>query len=435
MPALAPYDRFFLASSLALIAKGLPTNPVFLRLSLTGPLDHGLLKERLARTLARHPVLTAGIACTRLTKQPFWIARRDGAPVNGEDPALPLEVVMLTNSPDPEGQRDTVLHAAAQERQNPFKGPQVRLWAFQLENERHDLVLRWPHYLMDLTGADRLLTELGAENEEPLQYATYSPPGVFASLAAWCRGMWWLKKVNFIKSTRLKASSTGDPPRFETLHRSWTEAETAAIDAAAKAACSAGPMLHTRWHITCLVRAIDAVFSRTRIHRRDHYLISLPRRREPSRRTAITGNDLTIDTLVLNRTAMSDARSIDDSITSQFADHAKRRLDDAHEMVTAFPGRFPLPLYVWLLRRFRTFPRYSIGFTSYRVDDRSSGYLGCRVDDVSFWGVPPSPPGVIASMCRFRGRLSLSLGHITHVCSPATAADIFGEMERRLVEG
>jgi len=433
MPALGPYDRFFLASSLALMQKGLPGHHVFVRLCLSGRLDLNLLRARLTQTLKRHPVLTAGIACTRLTRQPYWVAGTDHPSGDESVSSLPLEEIMLTGSPDPEAKRDAMLQCAAQERQAPSPGPLLRLWVFHFGEDRHDLVLRWPHYLMDLTGAESFLAEIAAECAGPVHRGTAAAsPGFFRSVAAWCRGMWWLRQVNFLKGNRLKAVSTGDPVRFETLHHAWTEAQSASIDAAARESCKSGPLLHTRWHIASVVRAVDAVFARADTHRRDHYLISLPQRREPAGRAAIAGNDLTIATLVLHRGALDGPHAVDDALALQLAARADRRRGEADEMTTAFPGRFPLPLYVWLLRRFRIFPRYSIGFTSNRAADWTDGFLGCRVEDVAVWGVPPSPPGIIASFCRFRSRLSLSLGYFTNVCSPATAAEILRELEQRL---
>lgn len=426
LPALAPYDRFFLASSLALMERGLPGHHVFAHLSLHGPLDLQLLRTRLVRTLNRHPILKAGIMCSGLTKQPRWTIHADIV-------TLPLEEVALLDSPDPAAERDAILRTAAQERQDPSRGPLLCLWVFRMGHDRYDLVLRWPHYLMDLAGGERVLTEIAAEDHQHLA----KPPapsslGLFRSLAAWCRGMWYLRRVNFLKGNRLKSTAKSDILTVETLRRCWSEEQTAAIDAAAKASCHSGPLLHTRWHIASVVRAADAVFARADVHRREHYLISLPQRRVPPRLGVMTGNDLTIGTLILHRDALTDLRATDDALASQLADHDRRQLADAHEMTTAFPGRFPLPLYVWLLKKFRIFPRYSIGFSAYRVDDMSNGFLGCRVEDFSFWTVPPSPPGIIATFCRFRGKLSLGLTYFSNVCSPETAFNICNELERQL---
>jgi len=245
--------------------------------------------------------------------------------------------------------------------------------------------------------------------------------------------MWRLRRVNFIKGNRLKTAVDGGPPTAETLRRSWSLEQTAAIDGMAKATCGSGPMLHTRRHMASVVRAVDAVFARADVHRREHYLISLPQRRNPSRRRdAIAGNDLTIGTFILHRDAMKDRRAVDAAIAAQIAEHARRRLDRADETTTAFPGYFPLPLYVWLLKKFRIFPRHSIGFTDYRANQVPRDFLGCRVEDFSFWPVPTSPPGIIAAFCRFRGRLSFSLTYFSNACSATTATDICHELERQL---
>jgi hypothetical protein len=292
LPPLGPYDRFFLAGSLALLKKGLPGHHVFARLTLRGPLDLHRLRTRLARVVGRHGVLRAKIGCTRITRQPRWVALDDAATHRiTRSPLHPDELVVI-DARNPAMDCDSILRAAAQEGINPFEGPLIRLWVFEIADDRHDLVLRWPHYLMDLTGAERLLAEIGSKEncQAPVESPVAPPPGIRRSLAAWCRGMWHLRQVNFLKGNRLKIATNGAPLTVETLRLAWTPKQTAAIDAAAKASCAPGPMLYTRWQIASLVRAVDAVFARSDVHRREHYLVSLPQRRDPPmRRDAIAG--------------------------------------------------------------------------------------------------------------------------------------------------
>ncbi|MEK6643622.1 MAG: hypothetical protein AABZ08_06900 [Planctomycetota bacterium] len=434
MPSLGAYDRFFLASSLALLKKGLPGHHVFAQLALRGPLDLHRMRTRLMQILDHHPVLRARIECSRITKQPRWTVQSDAAMERVVRSSLQPEELVVIDLRDPATDRDAILRAAAQEQINPFEGPLIRLWVFQIADDRHDLVLRWPHHLMDLTGAERLLAELGSEEGQATIDSPDAPSlGFRRSLAAWCRGMWQLRQVNFLKGNRLKAATNGEPLTVETLRLAWTPEQSAAIDAAARASCAPGPMLHTRWQIASLVRAVDAVFARADVHRREHYLVSLPQRRDPPmRRDAIAGNDLTIGTLILHRDTLTNPHAADAALVSQLADHARRGLDDANERATAFAGRFPLPVYAWLLGRFRIFPRYSIGFTAYRADDMAGGFLGCTVEDMTTWVVPTSPPGILAAFCRFRDRLSFSLTYFSNACPPTIAFDICNEMNLQL---
>jgi len=434
LKSLGPYDRFFLASGLSLMERGYPGHHVFLSLMLRGRLDVERLNDSLARAIQRHPILTARVECTRWLSQPRWVAETTNQSASPGAATPVLEFVSLTDHPDPDARRNALLHAAAQEKSDPFGASSFRIWVFQFDAERAEFVVCWPHHLMDLSAVERLLAELDGRIEAAAGLAGGQKRNGFArSFVSFCRGMWRLRRVNFLKGNRLKAHSNADSSTFETMRREWSIETTAAIDSAAKANCASGPMLHTRWHITSLVRALDVVFARHGTHRREHYLISLPQRREVDDSDgSLGGNNLTIRTLVLQRDSLGDPSAADAALFSQFDEYARERLDEADEMVTAFPGYFPLPLYVWLLRRFRIFPRYSVGFTSYRAADMPDGLFGCDVETVSTWGVPTSPPGIIAALCRFRGRLGCSLNWFSNICTPALAAEILDEYERQL---
>lgn len=434
LKSLGPYDRFFLASGLSLMERGFPGHHVFLSLMLRGRLDVDRLKEAIAQALQRHPILTARVGRTRWLKQPRWVAEATDHTVNSGCPASLLQAVSLAEHPDPDAHRNAILHAAAQEKSDPFGASSFRIWVFQFDAECAEFVVRWSHHLMDLSAVERLLAELDGRIETAASLAGGQERIGFArSFVSFCRGMWRLRRVNFLKGNRLKAHSNADSSTFETMRREWSIETTAAIDSAARASCASGSMLHTRWHITSLVRALDVVFARNGTHRREHYLISLPQRRESDDSDEMLGgNKLTIRTLVLQRDSLGDPSAADAALFSQFDEYARERLDEADEMATAFPGYFPLPLYVWLLRRFRIFPRYSVGFTSYRAADMPDGLFGCDVETVSTWGVPTSPPGIIAALCRFRGRLGCSLNWFSNICTPALAAEILDEYERQL---
>ncbi|MBK8266849.1 MAG: hypothetical protein IPK83_00475 [Planctomycetes bacterium] len=428
---LGPYDRFFLASGMALRAKGLPEHHVFARVLLRGSIDCELLRRQIRSLYERTPLLTAQLRISKVLKQPSW---RLGE-MQTIDSRIQLEVIDLRREEGPSRSRDELLIAALNEKSACFGNPDLRFWLLHHSDDEYELVIRWPHHLTDLSGVEQWLGEIGKTESG---HASPFPPhrvgkSHYGGLRAWLRGMWHLRTISFLKGNRLKAKPPKGGQSTETLHHGFSVNETSTIVAAARRTCTPGPLLHTRWQLAAVVRAIDSIFARSDVHLRDNYLISLPMRNNHS---AVArqqfGNNITIDTLVLNRDCLKDPCATDRALAAQLSDHSRRRLDDANLATTAFVGKFPLPLYGWLLRRFRIFPRFSIAFTSYRVDAKLGEFLGCRVTDFSTWGVPTSPPGIIAAFCRFEDRLNFSLTYFTHVCSSELAREICSEIVAKL---
>lgn len=294
--------------------------------------------------------------------------------------------------------------------------------------------MQWPHHLMDLSGAEQLIRTMmdggeAADSDFAGKGITDAAPG----FCDWIRGMWRLRRLNFIKGNRLKMSNATAGKSVETLQCSWTRDETAAIDRAAIKHCSAGPLLHTRWQLAAVVSSADAVFSRAQVHLRESYLVSLPRRLqrrdEPSEPP---GNRIGIATLVVPRSTAGDPRLIDAVISAQMAEYERDRLDDCDTATTAFVGRFPIRVYAWLLRKFRIFPRYSLAFTNYRMHPLDGPICGSTVENMMAWGVPAAPPGIIAAFCRYHDRLNFTLTYFSNACSRETAEAIRMEVDRRL---
>lgn len=428
---LGPYDRFFLASGMALQAKGLPEHHVFARVLMRGSIDCELLRRQIRSLYERSPLLTAQLRISKVLKQPYWRL----AEIESIDSRIQLQVIDFRREERSSRSRDELLKAALNEKSASLGNPHLRFWLLRHSDDESELVIRWPHHLTDLSGVERWLFEIGTIDSglaswcHTIRYDNSRSGG----LRAWLRGMWHLRTISFLKGNRLKAKPPKGGQPTETLHHRFSVDETSAIAAAARRTCTPGPLLHTRWQLAAVVRAVDAIFARSDVHLRENYLISLPMRINHSAAAHHRfGNNITIDTLVLNRDCLKDPCATDRAITAQMSDHSRRRLDDSNLATTAFVGKFPLPLYGWLLRRFRIFPRFSIAFTSYRVDAKLGEFLGCRVTDFSTWGVPTSPPGIIAAFCRFEDRLNFSLTYFTNVCSSELAGEICSEIVAKL---
>ncbi|MBX3394112.1 MAG: hypothetical protein KF841_01965 [Phycisphaerae bacterium] len=430
-----PYDRFFLASTLALQARGLPGHHVFLRLELAGSINFQLLRRRIAELPSQYRALRTTVRISRVFGTPRWNSAASASHTTSEFAPALIEYD-LRGIAVAEDRIGSLLHAAAQQPIDPFAASQVRFHLFQLADERHHLVLQWPHHLMDLSGVEQLIrTMTDGGGTAVSNFAGKGISDTAPGFYDWMRGMWRLKRLNFIKGNRLKMRNAAAGKSVETLHCSWTREETTAIDRAAIEHCAPGPLLHTRWQLAAVVASADAVFSRSHVHLRDRYLISLPRRvlRQDENPNA-PGNRIGIATLEVPRSAVGDPRLIDASLSAQLVEYARDRLDDCDSATTAFVGRFPIRVYAWLLRKFRIFPRYSLAFTNYRIHPLDRPLCGSTVENMIAWGVPAAPPGIIAAFCRYHDRLNFTLTYFSNACSRETAEAIRMEVDRRLRE-
>lgn len=430
---LTPYDRMFLASHLAQQRRGLPGHPLLAWLDVRGRLDRAALVAGIRRAMAAVPHTTAKIGYSRLTARAHW--RLCGSHL---DP-VPLEFHDLRAELDPMSSDYELRQRTIRVPLDPGSSPQVRLIDVQLADDHHRLVLHWPHYLMDLEGAQMFLTAIGSAarhaelDRGSIESDEYPVAWSRRYVRRWAQGMLRSRRLTRIDSTVFagQCPSPADGTNFTV--RSWSPEATERIANAARNACAPGPLRYTRFYMMALLQALDELHGGRALYSRDHYVLPLPMLRPcEGPRRVIARNDLTIATLVIHRRLLERPRELDAALIDQIRAYTEAGQDEATWALMTYAGWLRSRHYQWMLERQRTFPRYSIGFTTFRADDWAGGFLGCRVENFNVCGMPPIPPGVIASFCRMGSRLNLSLSYYSHMCPPQLAERLTARIEHHL---
>jgi len=440
--ALSAYDRLFLAGHGALQRRGLPGHHCLIWLELSARPNRAALEAAYRQASEQSPLVDGRIGYSLLTGRAHWrYGERapDIAPIAYHD---------LTASPrTPETQREILL-IAWRERQDPSAGRQLRLFCFEQE-DRATLVLRWPHYLMDLEGAQGFLLAMqqsAATRSEPpavagnAAYATqsfeaplpYPPDWSGRMIRGWWNGARRHRAVARLASRQLPESPIDPLQTADFMTRPWTAEQTRQIVDTAKKQCAPGPMLHTRHLIAATARGLDDISDALGMSPGDHYLLPLPMlrpRRAP--RTKWGCNDLIIATLVIRRDQLDDHAALDASLTAQI-DAYSRGGDEAAWLFMSYVGLLRKSHYEWMLRRKRMMARCSIGFASFRADAWPAGFAGTSVDNTFACGLPTIPPGVMLTFARFGERLNLGVAFFPHVCASGDIAQLITRIEHHL---
>ncbi|MEE8171221.1 MAG: hypothetical protein V3T70_11805, partial [Phycisphaerae bacterium] len=126
---LTAFDRFFLASHLGLLNRGLPGNPVLIRLELCGRLDHDELRQAVAGAMNAHPLTFACIRYSRLTGRARWLLNDAPAPTAGD---VPVSCHDLSQDDSPDEAQQAALLVAWRRPRDPCATPQIELLHFRM---------------------------------------------------------------------------------------------------------------------------------------------------------------------------------------------------------------------------------------------------------------------------------------------------------------
>lgn len=430
---LTPYDRMFLASHLLQTRGGLPGQVCMAEMELEGELDAALLAVRFAEVLSALPVLRARIAYTRLMARAYWKIEPGADAARAE---LPMRTHDLRGHRDPEAARRTILLKDWRTAFDPARGPHVRLVVFRLADDQWRLMLFWPHYLMDMEGVRMLLRALDGSDpvcDDAPAEVEYPPTWSGHLVRRWLQAArqenWWRPG----KSCRLSCSTPATADSAEYVLRSWPEHALPEIVARAGETCAPGPALVTRYFLVALLRAMDDLHEELGFHDHDRYLLPLPMglpRATPRR--VIARNELTIATLAISRRLIARPRELDEELCRQIADYVGTGLDEAAWTLMRYAGLMRIKHYQWALQRRRTYPRYSMGFTSYRSDPWERSFFGCRVKDLRACGLPLIPPGVLISFYRHGDRATMGAGYFTSCCPRARVERLLDRLGEHL---
>jgi len=427
---LSAYDRLFLAGHEALQRRGLPGHHCFIWLDLTSRIDRAALDAAYRAASSKIPLVSAGIEYSIMLARARWrytLSESDVAPIESHD---------LTASSDAPVAVHSAILRALREPLDPAEGRQLRLYYFDHAGGA-TLVLRWPHYLMDLAGAQGFLLEMqhastatnGRCRESPLAYP-----------ADWSRQYlrrWWMgvkrhRAVARLQSRQFPERNIDPHATADFIIRKWSAAQSAAVSDAAKRLHRSGPMLHTRHLLAAALRGLDDLADELGMTSGDQYLVPLPMlrpRRTP--RTKLACNDLIIATLVVKRDLLRDPAALDASLVSQIDDYIHGG-DEATWLFMSYVGLLRKSHYEWMFRRKRMMARCSIGFTMFRAETWTHGLLGAGVSNAYACGLPPIPPGVMLSFMRLGDRLNLGATFFPHVCTAANVERLVKRIEHHI---
>lgn len=435
--ALTAYDRFFLAGHQALQARGLPGHYCIASLELNGELDPATLRRAVAGAVRAHPLLGARIGYSIVTGRAYWSVG-DAAP-----DAVAAEIVTFRDverMPDPTAAIRNEVLAGWNERQAPEATPQIRLWQFRAAADRHVVVLRWPHYLADLEGAEVMLQAIaaagdarGASANAATTASATDRPDVLRHPSQWrdgfarslIRGLRLSRRTTGIDGCRLPDRGPPAEPPADFAFGRWP-ATSEQFAAAAQGVCRPGPMLYTRLLAVALLRSLHDLRDSLGLTG-EQYVIPLPLLRpRTTPRTVAAANDLTILTLAVPCGMMDRPLDVDASLQAQIAAYTTERHDEATWAAMSFAGWLRARHYRRLVASGRIVPPHTSGFAVFRVEPTFREFLGCRIEALSACGLPTIPPGAMCTFCRADDRLDLGVAFFPHVIRP--------ENVRQLVE-
>jgi hypothetical protein len=419
-------------------------------LDVAGALDRERVRAALAATMAANPATVASVRYARLSARAYWKCAADTDGAFGAD-QVPLSYHDLRGDPAPEHTQREILVRACRERHDPSATRQIRLLHLRLRDDAHRLVLRWPHYLMDLQGGMMFLKAVGDVRIGTRSPATGGAPPPFQPAPAvhpdeyppnWSRhyirrliqGLRAWRRHGRIPTATLKPEfpiTDANDAHGEVLHRHWPASAIGEIDVAIRSTCAPGPFRYTRYFMIALLRALDDLHDDLGWCG-EKYVLPLPMlrpRRGP--RTAITRNDLTIATLVVDRRLVSRSDDLDAALGEQIDAYSRCGLDEATWVAMSCAGWLRMRQYRWLMSHGGLTP-YSSGFASFRADAEWEDFLGARVENFSACPLPTIPPGLMTSFCRFGDRLNLGVGFYPHLCPPRLAQRLIDHVECHL---
>ncbi len=433
---MTPYDRWFLASHQEQVAAGLPGHLCLLRLDLSGSLDVGRLRAAVAAAIRRHPITAARVRWRPLSGRAYWAVDPAEVPAPGDAPVISWD---LRSDASPQRSADEILTLRLREPQDPGATPQVRLLHFRLGTQAHQVVLRWPHYLMDLEGARLFMQSVaeadrGAVEGDGSSVPPTEPPGWGRRRIrrTWqgLRAQWRLARAdNAIRTSR----QTPNVAAASFLFRTWEAPIVTGLDRAAARLVQTGPLARTRVLLGAVLEAMDEMHESLGLDGKQ-YVVPLPLGvpREGPRRTA-TMNDITIPAIVAHRGLFSEPAALDAELARQIRAYRDSGLEEATWRVMTFAGLLRGLHYRWMIRRTLGRPRWTVGFTHYRAPPAGFARLaGCRVDNLMACGLPPVPPGLMLSFCRYGDRLNLGAAYHNHVWSAAEMEALLARIDAHL---
>jgi hypothetical protein len=412
-------------------------NLACMTLETAGYVEPQTVREALAKALAAHPVLTAGVKVSPFSGRPYWKvgAAPDALAASSAERAFTYQD--LRNDPGWQERLAELCRQRYFSRWDIEVGPQVGLEQYALPEDRTCFVMRWPHFLMDAEGAQWFLSEIARHyraapppvDGEPEKLrpspteTTDLPPddhqtdvldgrSLFERLRLLRTGLRFPKEHRGLLIRSIVPPSGAPLESVGLLHRHWPAEQTKAIQERARASTPSGPALYARYLAACVVRALDRVYQESSIDS-DAFLITFPMRAIPGdrlERRPVPGNYLVSPLLCARRELIHEGQSLDLDFLRQLDEY---RRQDGHlaQWAMIWAASFMrTSFYEWVFRLPFGFESLSSGF-SYYGEIRPPLTVFCGLKMLNFYGGFPlgTPPGWNPAFSRFQDRLNLSL--------------------------
>lgn len=425
---LNPCDYLFLAHHRRLERQGVAGYTALMVLEMRGHPDPSRMRSALDRVLAQHPVFQSGIRVSLMLARPYWRVPPSGLGSTRAASCYRHHVgcgaageASLYRCEPPEDQRWDLP-----------RGGLLRLDQYDLPGDRSLIFLRWPHFLMDAEGAQWLLSEM--QRQDATGGDTLPPPApVHAQSAIQVlqgqgsllrrfrllrEGLRLQRELGSAQTIPLVHPAPGGERETRVLHRSWTGANLAAIQANARQHAPAGPRLYSRYLAACVLRALDRIY-RENGASTPRFVIPLPMSVVPpaepgaaGRRRPLWGNYLVSPNLVAESATIADRGTLGEAIARQLDDYSARNGELAQWAMMWMASAMRIWMYDIMLRMPIGFGSLSSGYSYYGEIPRPVDALG-GATVVNLWGAGPmvTPPGWNPVFSRHGDRLNLSLTH------------------------
>lgn len=422
-------------------------NHPFMMVDAVGHADSDAVLKALSRIMSAHPVTMATLRVSPFRLRPFWqvsaAARRDYE--HAAQSAFYFEDLRS----DVNWQRR--LEAVCRERYNsrwdPSSPPQVRLEHYALPNERTRLVFRWPHYLMDATGAQWFLAKL--DDDPQADNALLPDDARINVLRDATRGRRWSLALRGLRAQRaivpapqirnIINPTPGVTPEFRLLHRHWESEAFATIRENARKLTPPGPALHAR-HLTAgVLRALHRIFTEHDVVT-GAYCITFPMSVGASvpgsnllHRRPLIGNYLVAPTICCTREKAEDRAAIAETVRSQLQAFLATEGDLRQWAMLELAARVHPWFYGLLFKLPPGVNIFASGFSYYGEIERPLRTIG-GAKVVNIWGGGPTttPPAWNPVFSRFGDRLNLSLTYVHPAVSDELAQRYLARIDEEI---
>lgn len=429
---LDPTDAVLLATHETMRARGYCGLNIMLIADVEGPLETASVAAAAQRVGECYPALSARIRQSAVLGRALWRI----APGANLGSAIEFET-----SPARDADVEAPFRAALADAIDPSHGPQVKLIHVQIDERRHRLALRWPHYLMDTEGASCLLHELDCALRGAPPVLGRDPRAVPAApfRARWPRSMLraWQSRARFVRFCFERQPRMVPKPDMESRLPNYRVRNLPAefrqrMQEAARRRATPGPMLYTRWMLGAMARTYYDICTQ-RGRPREAYLfssvMSLPRE---GPRPGVHGTHVTVPWLRFRPRELISAAAADAVITRQLLrDHAARGAEADWCNARAIRW-WPFPVVKRLMRH--RLPPGAGCMSAYRFGEAITTLGDARITNLVNLGTAPGHPGWILLYNTYGVEMSIALTFFEDFLDRASVDEFLDRLESRLVE-